>query len=130
MIERARELGKNSGGSAFYSHIFQGVGKTFHVCQPSHVCQPYSRVCQPYSHVCQGVAVWPNCQRGNTSYQSNSMPDLTMEEVEQKVLSAKPWKAPGEDGLPAMVWKQLWPVVKKRVLLLFQTSLQDSNIPS
>jgi hypothetical protein len=31
------------------------------------------------------------------------MPDLTMDEVEQKVLSAKPWKAPGEDGLPAMV---------------------------
>ncbi|EAQ84812.1 hypothetical protein CHGG_08826 [Chaetomium globosum CBS 148.51] len=36
------------------------------------------------------------------------MPDLTMEEIEQKVLSAKPWKAPGEDGLPAMVWRQLW----------------------
>jgi ribonuclease HI len=58
------------------------------------------------------------------------MPDLTMEEVEQKVMSAKPWKAPGEDGLPAMVWRQLWPVVKDRVLLLFQTSLRDGDIPS
>lgn len=31
------------------------------------------------------------------------MPDITIEEVEQKVISAKPWKAPGEDGLLAMV---------------------------
>jgi hypothetical protein len=58
------------------------------------------------------------------------MPDITMEEVEWKVMSAKPWKASGEDGLPAMVWRQLWPVVKDRVLLLFQTSLRDGDIPS
>ncbi|EED11595.1 conserved hypothetical protein [Talaromyces stipitatus ATCC 10500] len=31
------------------------------------------------------------------------MPDLTLEEIEWKVFEAKPWKAPGEDGLPAMV---------------------------
>lgn len=42
-----------------------------------------------------------------------------MEEVEQKVLTAKPWKAPGEEGFPAMVWRQLWPVVKDRVFHLF-----------
>jgi len=58
------------------------------------------------------------------------MPELTMEEVEQKVMSAKPWKAPGEDGLPVMVWRQIWPVVKERVLHLFQTSLQEGDIPS
>ena len=58
------------------------------------------------------------------------IPELTMEEIERKVFEAKPWKAPGEDGLPAMVWKQLWPVVKERVFLIFQTSLQDSDLPS
>ncbi|XP_044718734.1 reverse transcriptase (RNA-dependent DNA polymerase) domain-containing protein [Hirsutella rhossiliensis] len=31
------------------------------------------------------------------------MPDLTLQEIEEKVMAAKPWKAPGEDGLPAIV---------------------------
>ncbi|KAJ3454196.1 hypothetical protein MRS44_018090 [Fusarium solani] len=58
-----------------------------------------------------------------------AMPNLTMGEVEEKVMEAKAWKAPGEDGLPAMVWKQLWPVVKERVLHLFHTSLAEGRLP-
>ncbi|KAF6514240.1 hypothetical protein HZS61_006496 [Fusarium oxysporum f. sp. conglutinans] len=58
-----------------------------------------------------------------------AMPELTLEEVEEKVMAAKAWKAPGEDGLPAMVWKQLWPVVGDRVLHLFRTSLRDGELP-
>ena len=54
---------------------------------------------------------------------------LTMEEVERRVFAASSWKAPGDDGLPAMVWKQIWPVVKDRVLLLFQTSLEEGSLP-
>ena len=30
----------------------------------------------------------------------------------------------------AVVWKQIWPVVKERVLLLFQTSLTEGKLPS
>jgi hypothetical protein len=58
-----------------------------------------------------------------------AMPTLTMEEVEEKVMEAKAWKAPGQDGLPAMVWKQLWSVVKERVLHLFHTSLSEGRLP-
>ncbi|OAQ62576.1 endonuclease/exonuclease/phosphatase [Purpureocillium lilacinum] len=51
---------------------------------------------------------------------------LTLEEVEVKVMAAKPWKAAGTDGLPAMV---LWPVVKHRALALFRASLREDVVP-
>ena len=61
--------------------------------------------------------------------QAVRMPDLTLEEIEEKVMAAKPWKAPGEDGLPVMVWKRLWHVVKYRVWTLFDASLRDGVVP-
>jgi hypothetical protein len=61
--------------------------------------------------------------------QSVPMPELTLEEIECCLMKTKPWKAAGEDGLPAGVWRQLWPAVKESVRHLFQTSLDTGTLP-
>jgi hypothetical protein len=57
------------------------------------------------------------------------MPVISMEEVERQLLATKSWKAPGEDGLSAIVWKSTWPTAKQKVLELFQASLEDGTFP-
>jgi hypothetical protein len=58
-----------------------------------------------------------------------TMPKLTVEEVERRLWETKSWKAPGEDGLPAIVWKQVWPSVRHDVLDIFQASVEEGTIP-
>jgi hypothetical protein len=57
------------------------------------------------------------------------MPELTLEEIECCLMKTKPWKAAGEDDLPAGVWRQVWAAVKESVHHLFQTSLDTGTLP-
>jgi len=54
---------------------------------------------------------------------------LTKREVKDAIFRAKPFKAPGMDGIPAVVWKELWPVAGHHVYLLFEASLRTGVIP-
>ena len=74
---------------------------------------------------------------GDTNEPSDSTEDfqplphqpLTLEEVRQAVMGAQPHKAPGQDGIPAIVWKELWPVVGQYIFRLFEASLRSSHVP-
>jgi len=52
-----------------------------------------------------------------------------VEEIERCLMKTKPWKAAGEDGLPAGVWREIWPAVSESVCRLFQTSFDTGTLP-
>ncbi|KAJ5556699.1 hypothetical protein N7494_000614 [Penicillium frequentans] len=54
---------------------------------------------------------------------------LTEHEIEDTLRRMAPWKAPGPDGLPVVVWQQVWPTVKHWVVEIFEASLRLSYFP-
>lgn len=58
-----------------------------------------------------------------------AMPKLTAGEIECFPMETKPWKAAGEDGLPARVWRQVWAAVRESVRRLLQTSPDTGTLP-
>ncbi|KAJ5117672.1 hypothetical protein N7448_011304 [Penicillium atrosanguineum] len=58
------------------------------------------------------------------------METITDHEIEMTLMRMAPWKAPGPDALPVVVWQQIWPTVKHWVIEIFQASLRLSYFPS
>jgi exonuclease III len=50
-------------------------------------------------------------------------------EVRRAVFAARPYRAPGRDGLPAIVWQELWDVLKDHITTLFRLSIATGQIP-
>jgi len=54
---------------------------------------------------------------------------ITDHEIEVALVKMASWKAPGPDGLPVVVWQQVWPTVKHWIVEIFQASLRLSYLP-
>ncbi|EKG09293.1 Endonuclease/exonuclease/phosphatase [Macrophomina phaseolina MS6] len=57
-------------------------------------------------------------------------PDITEEEVRLAVQRAKPWKAPGPDGIPNGILQQLGPTMIPALTSLYNASLRLGHCPS
>jgi hypothetical protein len=62
-------------------------------------------------------------------YQQPPPQALTLHEIERAINRANPRKAPGIDGIPMLVWRELWPVLKDHIFVLFNSSLQLGKLP-
>ena len=54
---------------------------------------------------------------------------IAKHEVKAAVFRASPDKAPGRDGLPARVWRELWPALSGEITTLFTKSLETGKVP-
>ena len=57
------------------------------------------------------------------------MEEIAPHEIETALMKMASWKAPGPDGLPAVVWQQVRPTVKQWVVEIFQASIRLSYFP-
>jgi hypothetical protein len=73
----------------------------------------------------------PPCEHEDAPTSYNQLPwePIAKHEVQAAVFRASPDKAPGRDGLPARVWRELWPVLSDEIVTLFTKSLETGKVP-
>ena len=54
---------------------------------------------------------------------------ITEQEIARVLLKAKRNKAPGIDGLPMLVWKNIWNYTSKAIIQIFKASIRLSHYP-
>ncbi|BAE66183.1 unnamed protein product [Aspergillus oryzae RIB40] len=55
---------------------------------------------------------------------------ITEIEIHRSIRAAKGTTAPGEDGIPTLVWKQLWAYLKETITIIFTKSLDLGYYPN
>jgi hypothetical protein len=76
----------------------------------------------------------PDIQDAPQMYTQQSEPlpmePITPHEIEIALMHMASWKAPGQDGLPVVVWQRVWLAVRHWVVEIFQASLRLSYFPN
>ncbi len=72
---------------------------------------------------------WRTEGRPDIPAQQLENPDLEEQEVGVAVKRVSAWRAPGADGLPNVVWKETWPVLRGWITAIFQASLRLGELP-
>ena len=68
-------------------------------------------------------------ERSMVEYTQLPWEPLTIHEAKEAIFRAQSFKAAGLDDIPAIVWKELWPVLGRWIFLLFEASLRTGFIP-
>jgi hypothetical protein len=73
----------------------------------------------------------PPCEHEETpaTYNQLHCESIAKHGVKAAVFRASLDKAPGRDGLPARVWRELWPVLGDEITQLFARSLETGKVP-
>lgn len=58
------------------------------------------------------------------------MEPITKHEIAKVLSTANPYKAPGIDGLPMIVWQKLWPELQGKIYGLFKASIYSAQLPA
>lgn len=103
------ELTTNQGKASTAPKIVQELLKSFFPVQPTPAATETRQLAQA------GAIGWD---------------PITKDEVRKAIYAANPYKAPGVDGLPAIVSKKTWSVIQDRVTTLFQYIIDHALMPA
>jgi len=57
------------------------------------------------------------------------MNPLQKHEIERALWAANQDRAPGPDGLPMRVWREVWPVLQDEITVIMSASLEVARLP-
>lgn len=57
------------------------------------------------------------------------MEEITEDEIQEAIFAASPFTGAGMDGMAAVVWQKIWPVIKTSVTALFRASMSQGILP-